>query len=222
MTSTECRRGRYLLVLDFESTCNDDDNFGPQEIIEFPVVAFNLDTLKVDYEFHRYVTPVIHPILTKFCTELTGITQEMINEQGAPFQQVLDEFHSWMDTNKLWDTDYCFLTHGDWDLQTMMVEQCSLIFLKERPQHFSRWINIKDEFINHFNIPKAGTIIEMLHHLGLKFEGKLHSGIDDTRNITRIVKLMSEGNYDWTTSMELAAQKKQHLKPRLRRNNIYI
>jgi 3'-5' exoribonuclease 1 len=34
----------------------------------------------------------------------------------------------------------------------------------------------------------------MLGHFGMQFEGREHSGIDDTRNITRIVlKMMEEG-----------------------------
>ncbi len=34
----------------------------------------------------------------------------------------------------------------------------------------------------------------MLHHLGLKFEGREHCGLHDTRNITRIiVQLITDG-----------------------------
>ena len=34
----------------------------------------------------------------------------------------------------------------------------------------------------------------MLQHLGLKFEGRPHSGIDDARNITRIlIELIKDG-----------------------------
>jgi len=29
--------------------------------------------------FHEYVRPVGHPILTEFCTQLTGITQQMVS-----------------------------------------------------------------------------------------------------------------------------------------------
>ena len=42
-------------------------------------MIIDLKQLKVIGEFHHYVTPVHNPKLTKFCTELTGITQEMVD-----------------------------------------------------------------------------------------------------------------------------------------------
>jgi hypothetical protein len=65
----------YFLILDFEATCDEGRSFGPPEIIEFPTVLFNARTWTVEDEFHHYVKPTVNPILTPFCTELTGIQQ---------------------------------------------------------------------------------------------------------------------------------------------------
>lgn len=65
---------RYLLILDFEATCGDAVD-GRNEIIEFPTLVYNLEEDKVQSTFHEYVRPVIHPKLTPFCIDLTGITQ---------------------------------------------------------------------------------------------------------------------------------------------------
>ena len=65
---------QYLLILDFEATCGDDLR-GPQEIIEFPTLLYNLQKDEVQATFHEYVRPVMSPTLTAFCTKLTGITQ---------------------------------------------------------------------------------------------------------------------------------------------------
>lgn len=62
----------YLLILDFEATCGGN---GEGEIIEFPTLLYDLRKNEVQTQFHEYVKPVRHPTLTKFCTELTGITQ---------------------------------------------------------------------------------------------------------------------------------------------------
>lgn len=43
--------------------------------VEFPAVLLNTSTGEVESEFHTYVQPQEHPILSEFCTELTGITQ---------------------------------------------------------------------------------------------------------------------------------------------------
>ncbi len=64
---------KYLLVLDFEATCG--DVVRENEIIEFPTLVYNLQEDKVQATFHEYVRPTITPTLTKFCTDLTGITQ---------------------------------------------------------------------------------------------------------------------------------------------------
>ena len=62
----------YYLVLDFEATCDNRTRLTPQEIIEFPVLKVNANTLKKEAEFHTYVRPTFHPVLTPFCAELTG------------------------------------------------------------------------------------------------------------------------------------------------------
>lgn len=49
-----------------------------QEIIELSAVIVQTSTLTVlPATFQRYVRPDQHPVLTPFCTQLTGITQEM-------------------------------------------------------------------------------------------------------------------------------------------------
>ena len=45
-----------------------------QEIIEFPVVLIDVKSKSIKSEFHMYVKPTLDPVLTPFCTELTGIT----------------------------------------------------------------------------------------------------------------------------------------------------
>lgn len=65
----------YLLVLDFEATCSNLARIEKQEIIEFPILVYDLAINAVTATFHKYVKPVVNPTLTEFCTELTGITQ---------------------------------------------------------------------------------------------------------------------------------------------------
>lgn len=71
----------YLLVLDFEATCEENVKLKPcSEIIEFPVRVVRLSDGKLtDNIFHHYIKPTFNPQLTKFCTGLTGITQEQVN-----------------------------------------------------------------------------------------------------------------------------------------------
>lgn len=65
---------KYLLVLDFESTCwnQNDENKGPPEIIEFPVVLYDIKNNLIVEEFRQYVMPTEKSKLSNFCTEFTG------------------------------------------------------------------------------------------------------------------------------------------------------
>lgn len=86
----------YFLVLDFEATCSAEKGVPtPQEIIEFPVLKVNGQTFETESTFHSYVQPQAHPQLTSFCTELTGIVQDMVDDQPH-LQEVLSRFDDWM------------------------------------------------------------------------------------------------------------------------------
>ncbi|TTE81772.1 Poly(A)-specific ribonuclease PARN [Bagarius yarrelli] len=87
----------YLIIIDFESTCWREKNNHGQEIIEFPAVLMNTHTGEIESEFHSYVQPQEHPLLSSFCKELTGITQEQV-EAGLPLQICLSRFTRWLHT----------------------------------------------------------------------------------------------------------------------------
>jgi ERI1 exoribonuclease 3 len=46
-----------------------------QEIIEFPCIKINADTCEIEDVFHQYIQPKERPVITPYCTELTGIMQ---------------------------------------------------------------------------------------------------------------------------------------------------
>ena len=48
--------------------------------------------------FHHYVQPTEEPYLSEFCTNLTGITQDKV-DQGAPLGTTLLMFNKWLRNN---------------------------------------------------------------------------------------------------------------------------
>jgi len=189
----------YLLILDFEATCGDAIEKGEREIIEFPTLLYNLRTNEVQAQFHEYVKPVRHPALTEFCTELTGITQNTVDAADT-FPGVWLRFQKWLKSSGALESpaDYAFLTCGNWDLKTMLPEQLAYTatvnpdFDSTIPSPLDRWINIKKSFGSHYNTKKNKSMTGMLNHAKLGLEGKHHSGIDDCKNISRIVMKMRE------------------------------
>ncbi|GFO05084.1 eri1 exoribonuclease 3 [Plakobranchus ocellatus] len=183
----------YFLVLDFEATCDNEKPPKPQEIIEFPVLKVNARTYAVDSIFHQYVRPLHNPHLTPFCTELTGIVQEMVDNQEC-FSEVMKNFNQWMESEGLLnpETRSIFVTCGDWDLKSMLPRQCETSNLPTK-SYFKKWINIKKSYADITRTFPKG-MMHMLTGLNLQHIGRHHSGIDDCRNIANIVvELMRQG-----------------------------
>ncbi|KAH9944065.1 exonuclease RNase T and DNA polymerase III [Epithele typhae] len=206
-------RLRFLLVLDFEATCDDTTTViprGQSEIIELPTLLYDLEQDKVTATFHEYVRPVHHPTLTPFCTNLTGIEQTTV-DSSETFPPVWKRFLEFLREHGVLEHPEAatFLTCGDWDLKTMLPQQLRSSDLpmdwpepgkvgaavvtgaaSGLPPPFDRWINIKKEYRELYGLRSAQGMDKMLRHAGMKLEGRHHSGIDDCKNILRLVQRM--------------------------------
>merc|ERR1711924_172413 len=59
-----------------------------------------------------------------------------------------------------------------------------------KPAYFDKWVNLKDLYADFYKVKRC-KIKRMLELQGMQPEGRLHSGIDDTRNIARIAMQMA-------------------------------
>ena len=57
------------------------------------------------------------------------------------------------------------------------------------PRWARQWVNIRKSFSNMYKCRRT-NLASMLENLGMTFEGRQHSGIDDARNIARIALCM--------------------------------
>lgn len=64
------------------------------------------------------------------------------------------------------------------------------------PSPLDCWVNIKKSFARHYNIKRGKGMAGMLNHAKLELEGKHHSGIDDCKNISRIVTKMRKEKWE--------------------------
>lgn len=188
------QRYHYFLVLDFEATC-DKPQIHPQEIIEFPILKLNGRTMEIESTFHTYVQPVVHPQLTPFCTELTGIIQEMVDGQPA-LNQVLERVDEWMGKEGLLDPSVksIFVTCGDWDLKLMLPGQCEYLGLQVA-DYFKQWINLKKAYSFAIGTWPKNGLLDMNKGMSLQHIGRPHSGIDDCRNIANIMKTLAHRGF---------------------------
>lgn len=181
---------RYLIVVDFEANCVEDGKLKKQEITEFPALPICVKTNTILYEktFHHYCK--IDEKLTEFATELTGITQDMC-DGGLPFAEVLKLFQKWLKTNRFNKENSIIVTCGHWDFKKAFPTQC-LISRVDVPKYCQKWVNVKEIFENAYKTKPRG-LVGMLEKLGMEFEGRHHSGIDDVKNLAKIcVKMQKE------------------------------
>ncbi|KAI5054872.1 hypothetical protein GOP47_0030017 [Adiantum capillus-veneris] len=140
----------YVVVIDFEATCDKNmEKLKPQEIIEFPSVLVDCRRLTLGDCFQTYVRPEHHPILTDFCTHLTGIQQEQV-EKGMLLAEAIFWHDKWLEDNGIKDKNFAVLIWSDWDCKVMLDSECKLKGL-DKPHYFNRWINLKVLFQGAFN-----------------------------------------------------------------------
>ncbi|XP_028977896.2 ERI1 exoribonuclease 2 [Esox lucius] len=198
----------YLIVIDFESTCWRERNSYGQEIIEFPAVLLNTTTGEMESEFHTYVQPQEHPLLSEFCTELTGITQKQV-EAGVPLHICLSRFSRWLQTLELQrgvifpreqrslvaaakQHPCAFVTWSDWDLGVCLLYECKRKQL-HKPDVLNSWIDLRATYRLFYNRKPKG-LNGALQDLGIKFSGREHSGLDDARNTAHLAwRMMKDG-----------------------------
>lgn len=175
-------RKSYFLIVDLEATCSNDDSIpSPEmEIIEIGAVMLNRATWEIDAEFQQFIQPVRHPQLTAFCTELTSIRQEDV-EQSPQFTEVISRFKEWIYSFPM----HIFCSWGNYD-KKQFIQDCEFHHV---PYPFaSEHRNIKKEFSEYLGVSKRFGMAQALQHLGIELIGTHHRGIDDARNIAAIYR----------------------------------
>ncbi|XP_066239558.1 ERI1 exoribonuclease 2 isoform X2 [Saccopteryx leptura] len=194
----------YLIVIDFESTCwNDGKHHLTQEI----TVLLNTSTGEIDSEFHAYVQPEEHPILSEFCMELTGIKQAQVDE-GVPLKICLSQFCKWIQKiqqqkNIIFATGVsdlstsevklcAFVTWSDWDLGVCLEYECKRKQLL-KPAFLTTWIDLRVTYKSFYRRKPQG-LRGALQEVGIEFSGREHSGLDDSRNTALLAwKMIRDG-----------------------------
>lgn len=89
------------------------------------------------------------------------------------------------------------MRRGDWDLKICLPRQLknSNIFPDSGDYEPFRYINIKREFHKFYKTECPFGMKGMLDYLNLNLEGHHHSGIDDCKNIKRILQKMITDGY---------------------------
>lgn len=175
------RTPRHCLVIDFEATCADDGAIprDRMEIIEIGAVMVDWATLRALDEFQCFVRPVRYPRLTAFCTGLTGIVQADVD--AAPgFAEAAAAMAAWLRGYP----DRAWCSWGDYDRKQLQ-QDCRFhgVGSPMDAPHF----NLKPLFAQRQGLSRAPGLAQAVRLAGLSFQGNHHRGIDDARNIARLL-----------------------------------
>ena len=169
------------LVVDLEATCSDDGSIAKREmeIIEIGAVLVDGASLEPIDEFQRFVRPVRRPTLTPFCVELTSIQQTDVDDAPG-FVEVVSDMKQWMYNGD----PFVFCSWGDYD-RNQLAQDCD--FHRIAYPMPGGHINLKRSFSDQQGISKKFGMAGAIEHVGLELHGTHHRGIDDARNIARLL-----------------------------------
>ncbi|MBW4695851.1 MAG: exonuclease domain-containing protein [Lyngbya sp. HA4199-MV5] len=171
----------HHLVLDLEATCCDQETIKrhEMEIIEIGAVMVESQGLNITDEFQTFIKPIRYPILTKLCKSLTSITQEQVDQApGYVEASVL---------LKQWLSNYPNAVFGSWgDYDRNQFKQDSKFHNVPFPIAYPH-VNLKQLFSEAQGLPKRYGMAEALQLARIALEGTHHRGIDDARNIAKLL-----------------------------------
>ncbi|MCC3444874.1 MAG: exonuclease domain-containing protein [Microcoleus sp. PH2017_03_ELD_O_A] len=171
----------YYLVLDLEATCCDQGSIArnQMEIIEIGAVMVDSTTLTIVDEFQTFVKPVRHPILTEFCTALTSIAQTEV-DRAPTYPEASAMLKNWL-------SGYPNGVFGSWgDYDRKQFKKDSNFHQLPFPIAYPH-INLKQLFSETQGLPKRYGMEKALELAALPLEGTHHRGIDDARNIAKLL-----------------------------------
>ena len=177
----------HIMVVDFEATCGPGVSKTAAEIIEVGAVlySFHAPLLTVDTSprFHRYIKPQIVPRLTRFCTNLTGITQEQV-DNGLPFNEMIQQWITFLADHTCTPSDVLFASWTDFDIKQLRRE----VNRSTTELEFPHSIDLQKAYKTTQKNSSIKSVTKALAEQNLDFIGREHSAIDDAYNTARLLQ----------------------------------
>lgn len=169
---------KNFIVIDLEATCWEDASFqkANSEIIEIGVALIDFESRSV-IKSKRYLIKPKKSTISEYCTELTGITPEMIATEGMDLSRasklIRQEFSP---THIAW---------GAWGndleaLQSACANQKAIFPFSSSYIDIGLLYSLKKGDSKKWNLEKA------LKEEELDFEGTPHRGLDDAINTAKL------------------------------------
>ena len=163
------------VIFDLEATCTENRDIR-QEIIEIGAVKINNGEIAGIY--NSFVRPVINPLLSDFCKNLTNITQVDVSF-ACTFPIVIEEFKEWINL----DNEYTLCSWGNYDIKQLKLD-CEYYQIKD--DWIRETLNLKEIYPQMRGKGKELGLQKALRIENINFEGIPHRAISDAINTTQL------------------------------------
>lgn len=169
-----------ILVIDLEATCWKGQIPSGQvsEIIEIGICQLDTQTGAISKNQGILIKPQRSEV-SSFCTELTTITQDLLDKEGVTFEVACELIRAEHNGNQ-----YTWASYGQYDLN-MLKKQCAYRGI-DYPLSQNH-INVKELFSKTKGLRKKVGMKGALDILEIPLEGTHHRGVDDAKNIAKIL-----------------------------------
>ncbi|WP_295617710.1 3'-5' exonuclease [Chamaesiphon sp. GL140_3_metabinner_50] len=183
MTEQNLDKYQHILVVDLEATCCDSQSIPrhQMETIEIGAVMVDTASLKIVDEFQTFIKPLRHPMLTEFCNQLTSITQSQVNT-APTFPEAIELWQPWL-------SQFDKTIFGSWgDYDRKQLQQDGKHHRIDLPDPVSsNHVNLKELFSITQGFNKRYGMAQALNLADITLTGTHHRGIDDARNISKLL-----------------------------------
>jgi inhibitor of KinA sporulation pathway (predicted exonuclease) len=167
-----------VLVIDVESTCwlGHPPEGMRNEVIEIGYAVVDTTIPDIIEGGSLYIKPA-NSVVSDFCTELTGITPQLLDKLGRPLAEVRRDLLKWQ--------GMAWCSWGEYD-QRILKENFKYAGLHYplSPRHF----NLKVVYSALRGVPKEMGCRNAVEHAGLTWVGDEHKGSDDAWNTAAVLK----------------------------------
>lgn len=174
------------ICLDFEWTCDEGEHrevhSDEGEIIEFSYAVYDVNVQRCVCDGQYYCKNLRTPI-TKFCTDLTGISDDTLKDAGS-LRDALDALDRSLSSEGLAGRQKCAVAHGPADLELMLPRNCKALDLKV-PSYLSRYVDLREATQSYLAAKgirnkRASSLKQICEALKLEMIGDEHCGLDDS------------------------------------------
>lgn len=148
-----------------------------REVIQIAAVKVKVgeNGIEVLGSFNELLTPIRNPLLSEYIVDLTGISQEMVDEFGIDFTSALKQFHDFCERGQI----TCFAWGSD---PAVLEENCFLNDIN-MPEFSAGFVDLR-QLAKKLELSGANLSSgELSNHLKMDVSGHQHNALHDVRSM---------------------------------------